>query len=178
MAGLVLEAAEEVVEALFHAMVRFLMSSVVATLDLRTFGGGPAGLLGVESVVVEVVDVVDDDVFDVDDDDVPVDVLDFQRSRMAFLSSLVVALLQLTVLDTGDRPEDVVVVLEEEDVEREDVVRVVGESVDVDVVVVVVVDLGMVEYLPYDVVVLVGVVVVVVVVDLVAEVAVFLVFAF
>ena len=79
----------------FHAIVRFLMSSAVVALDLRTLGGGPAGLFGVEfadSDDVTFVFAADDDVAgDVaaDDDVEVVAVFDFQRSRIAFLSSLV-----------------------------------------------------------------------------------------
>lgn len=103
----------------FQAIVRFLMSSAVVALDFLTFGGGPAGLFGDESeAVVEDVDVVlfdaaDDAVVDVD----VVPVLDFQRSRMAFLSSLVV---------DDDVVDDVAVLVAEVDVvpERADAVAV------------------------------------------------------
>lgn len=91
----------------FHAIVRFLMSSAVVTFDFRTLGGGPAGLLGSAPAVVAVVLVVVVllllPVFAVVVEVLLLEVLVapvlvFQRSRMAFLSSLVVVPVLAVVL--------------------------------------------------------------------------------
>lgn len=89
----------------FHAIVRFLMSSAVVTFDFRTLGGGPAGLLGSAPAVVAVVLVVVVllPVFAVVVEVLLLEVLVapvlvFQRSRMAFLSSLVVVPVLAAVL--------------------------------------------------------------------------------
>lgn len=90
----------------FHAIVRFLMSSAVVTFDFRTLGGGPAGLLGSAPAVVAVVLVVVLLLLPVFAVVVEVlllevlvaPVLVFQRSRMAFLSSLVVVPVLAAVL--------------------------------------------------------------------------------
>lgn len=126
----------------FQAIVRFLMSSAVVALDFLTFGGGPAGLFGDESEVVVVdADVVLFDAVDEAADDVDVvPVLDFQRSRMAFLSSLVV---------DDDVADDVVVFVVEVDVVPE---RADAEAVTVTLGVV---EDVVVEYLLYVVVVVV-----------------------